>query len=500
MLKTLLFAASVAKLCASLTCESGYSCYKDDSTGIVWVKKDSGQTSGPDCSGTCSNALAGNAEPYSCPDGVAPPTSLTDFAPIAAGLGFTCRKGYCWSGGSGAGQIWVTKGDSTSKNCYMPDEDAMECPAVPGNANCYGERFSLVCPCTALVPTANPTKRPTPSPEVGVTTGPTLFEPICNDGYSCYSDNANDLVWVKLDAGNVNGPSCQNVCEGALNQNDDYYSCQRDVPTALINSNEKLMPIADSMGFVCKDTPGCFDNSWDGLAVVTLGDITSKSCLFPTADTLSCTNAIGNQNCFGERYSQICPCRTKALDEACVWDAPDNRPTTAVWGDYETGTSCLDRINYWRLRACDEGWVECPPAGLPPMTECTCCHECANSQAEYDTANGAHASFKRCGDMSQGEGGGSTCANVIDSFVSERTPDADGVWRCEGHCGPIVKAGCQTFFWGRAESSAKHTLNWRTCNPDTCQAYCDNPSDNACFKLDDSIAPDTCGCPGEQTC
>ena len=63
--------------------------------------------------------------------------------------------------------------------------------------------------------------------------------------------------------------------------------------------------------------------------------------------------------------------------------------------------SCIDRVNYWRKRACDEKWIECPETGLPPMSECTCCHTCANSQAEFDSINGVHSSFTRCGEQSQ---------------------------------------------------------------------------------------------------
>eukprot|EP00492_Amphilonche_elongata_P004648 TRINITY_DN5002_c0_g1_i1.p1 TRINITY_DN5002_c0_g1~~TRINITY_DN5002_c0_g1_i1.p1 ORF type:complete len:109 (-),score=17.19 TRINITY_DN5002_c0_g1_i1:143-469(-) len=94
------------------------------------------------------------------------------------------------------------------------------------------------------------------------------------------------------------------------------------------------------------------------------------------------------------------------------------------------------------------------------MTECVDCHECANSQAEYDHHNGAHKSFKRCGDHEQGEGGGQTCANVIDAFVRERKvyPDSNGEKHCRGHCAPILAKGCQTFSWGRAKNSAFHTF------------------------------------------
>jgi hypothetical protein len=71
---------------------------------------------------------------------------------------------------------------------------------------------------------------------------------------------------------------------------------------------------------------------------------------------------------------------------------------------------------------------------------------------------------------------------VIDSFIAERVPDEHGVMRCQGHCGPIVAHGCQTFHWGRDRDSGFHTLNWRSCNVETCDAYCqDNPG--ACFSL-----------------
>ena len=39
------------------------------------------------------------------------------------------------------------------------------------------------------------------------------------------------------------------------------------------------------------------------------------------------------------------------------------------------------------------------------MTECVACHECANSESDYDSEFGAHSSFTRCGERSQGQGG-----------------------------------------------------------------------------------------------
>jgi hypothetical protein len=114
------------------------------------------------------------------------------------------------------------------------------------------------------------------------------------------------------------------------------------------------------------------------------------------------------------------------------------------------------------------------------MTECTACHQCSNSEAEYDEANGAHASFTRCGENAQGEGGGETCADVIDGFVSEGAPDAEGVMRCEGHCGPILEPGCLSSSWGRDRDSGFHTLNWGGCDAATCNAYCEGNPGN-CF-------------------
>ena len=162
------------------------------------------------------------------------------------------------------------------------------------------------------------------------------------------------------------------------------------------------------------------------------------------------------------------------------------------------GTSCIDRVNYWRKRACDEGWAECPPQGLPPMTECTCCHECANSQSHYDSENSAHASFTQCGEMSQGSGVGANCKSVIDGFVSERAMAADGVMRCQGHCGPILEHGCNTFFWGRYKRW--HTLNWGSCPKDRCDEYCANPNRKECFSSDADIEPNMCGCKGRDEC
>jgi hypothetical protein len=319
---------------------------------------------------------------------------------------------------------------------------------------------------------------PNPPRDVGTDEGGAVR---CSDGYSCYTDEVANVVWVVKDDGNINGPDCQQVCEDALSYSASFHSCDdgRQVTTPNIDS---FAPVAEGLGFSCKEG-GCWDEApGTGMLLVSIDTDSSgaKSCFFPSESTFSCRVDPGNANCFGERYSTVCPCVTKALDAACEWTCPPNNTTTATWNT--DGTSCLERINYWRQRACDEGWVECPPAGLPPMVECTACHQCVNSQAEFDADNGAHASFTRCGELVQGEGGGATCADVIDSFVAERAPDSHGVMRCEGHCGPIVAPGCRTFSWGRDRDSAFHTLDWGGCSVETCDSYCeDHPG--ACFTV-----------------
>lgn len=329
----------------------------------------------------------------------------------------------------------------------------------------------------------------------------------CAGGYTCTSEPGSDLVWVMKNDGNVNGPTCKAVCENALSQNCAYHACDDGRAVAATNMAE-FASIAAGLGFTCREG-GCWSSvsPADGLVLVSIATDAkdgSKTCYFPSQTTFSCSVQPGNANCYGERYASICPCVPKALDQACNWLCGPNNTTRAVWKT--SGTSCLERINYWRKKACEDGWVECPAAGLPPMVECTACHECSNSEAEFDSKSGAHASFTRCGEMVQGEGAGATCADVIDSFVSERARAADGVVRCTGHCGPIVAAGCRTFSWGKARDSDFHTLNWDGCGVDACQKYCAaNPTE--CFTVPTSPSmtcdnPDADSEPGpvRQTC
>ena len=300
----------------------------------------------------------------------------------------------------------------------------------------------------------------------------------CAEGYTCTADPEDDVIWVMKNDGNVNGPTCRKVCEAALPDNCAYHACDQGRPLKYTDM-PSFAKIAEGLGFECREG-GCWDSEAPSkgqiLVSIKTNDKGSKSCYFPTETEHSCNDHPGNANCFGERYASVCPCVAKPLDQACEWECPPTNTTRPVWKT--SGTSCLERINYWRKRACEEGWVECPPAGLPPMAECTACHECTNSEAAWDKKNGAHDSFKRCGESAQGEGGGQTCADVIDSFVAERAADEDGVMRCQGHCGPILRPGCQTFSWGKDKDSGFHTLNWGGCNPDKCQSYCDdNPGD-----------------------
>ncbi len=74
---------------------------------------------------------------------------------------------------------------------------------------------------------------------------------------------------------------------------------------------------------------------------------------------------------------------------------------------------CKSRINHHRTKY-----------GVDLITEREDLHSCANRQSQYDKQMGAHKSYKRCGSLgSQGSGGGSSCASVIDMFFNER-------WHC----------------------------------------------------------------------
>ena len=250
-------------------------------------------------------------------------------------------------------------------------------------------------------------------------------------------------------------------------------------------------PVATGLGVNCAND-GCWDNvspSHSAWNLVGTDNHPNVACYYPKEDFISCTTDYGWETCYTDILAMVCPCQPATLENACHWESPPHKPAVTTWSGTQSGTSCLDRINYWRKKACEDGWPECPPEGLPPMTECTCCHSCANAESEYDKQNGAHASFGQCGGFySQGQGGGSSCAAVIDMFVSER---AQFGGKCEGHCGPIVAPGCQTFFWG--EYNGFYTLDWGDCPWEECNNYCANPSKKQCF-LHSPSDVDTSGC------
>ena len=255
----------------------------------------------------------------------------------------------------------------------------------------------------------------------------------CEEGYDCYTDPTTNVVWVRKHTASSSGPTCKQVCEQSLFNNNEFYTC--DITQQLYHNYDSFKSIADGLNFTCK-TGNCGGTTGAKQIRVSRGLATGdeKECFFPRDDitgTFSCDSHPGNANCFGRRYTLICPCVSKPLHQACSWTTPPYYPVEfgLDWGERGANVnnaSCLDRINWWRKKACDEGWPECPKQvsnilpyiisyinptmlilykGLPPMTECICGHRCANSQSEYDRQFGAHKSFKRCAIAnSQGSG------------------------------------------------------------------------------------------------
>lgn len=312
----------------------------------------------------------------------------------------------------------------------------------------------------------------------------------CQDPYTCWEHESTGTIWV---TGRARVEPCRDTCEHAIrgSTSTDFLSCDSEVtvPTTF----EEMNYIANNLGFECKPSPWC-DWGFDGLfAVEEETDACERTCMLPqnpaenpTFDCWATTGYPLDANCLGERYWNVCPCKVKALDEGCPWPCPDYSAPVAKWPeDIETGTSCLARINYWRKKACDDGWPECPPEGLPPMVECTKCHECANTQSVYDEIHGAHSSSSRCSTGgAQGSGGPGlpNCAAIIDGFVAERDWAFDGL--CLGHCAPIVDPGCESFSWG-VSPNGFYTLNWGgnvVCS-DECVEYCHSVegTPDACF-------------------
>jgi len=228
----------------------------------------------------------------------------------------------------------------------------------------------------------------------------------------------------------------------------------------------------------CTHLEGCYFFSW-----------------FPPGDCWLKTNDGGRRAYTGAISGHtLAPLPVRACDTSC----PERK-----YEDFDlTCSSCLCRINYWRKKACDEGWPECPkPCSLPPMTECPAadCHLCANSQSEHDFLTKPHNTNQRCGWASQGQATGPNCASVIDQFVAERTPGS--TTPCSGHCGPIFRQYCTEFSWGKNKDEnyhnrpgfGFHSLNWhkskRGCNEGgskgKCTDFCEANPDK-CFTVSTS--------------
>mmetsp|Transcript_36386 Transcript_36386/g.43826 ORF Transcript_36386/g.43826 Transcript_36386/m.43826 type:complete len:665 (-) Transcript_36386:187-2181(-) len=484
ILQVLLVGCLCANKAQSFTCNEGYTCFEEEANDVVWVM--AGGTGSP-CSDVCESGISGSAE-FKCKSDQITYKNKELFDHIAQGLGYDCNNGSCWNSSAG-NMMWVERGDHENRNCYFPkDADLYSCSATNNNANCFGERYQMVCPCEQSA------QVPTPAPICSVESDP--FPCNEDEGFSCWKDNNNDIVWVM---GGGIFDNCRDTCLSALDEHSEFYACKSDQPIHM-NIGE-LDPISTGLGFSCKKGD-CWDGrSVDGETWIDNSNNCERNCYFPeTEGNYGCHESVGNANCFRERYTLVCPCNVKALDEACEWSCPEHSAHVAKWPNVEEGdgTSCLERINYWRKKACEDGWPECPPAGLPPMVECTSCHQCANSQSEYDAIHGSHKSFQRCGEYSQGSGGGRTCKDVIDAFVSERE-SFDGL--CKGHCGPIVGQGCDEFHWGRTEEPNgngfyHYTLNWGNCNKGKCDSYCDAAepgTGSECF----ASGIDTPGCSNE---
>jgi hypothetical protein len=181
---------------------------------------------------------------------------------------------------------------------------------------------------------------------------------VCSPGYTCAQDPTASTVWVMKNDGNTNGPSCKGVCEGALGQSSTFYACDDTVSTFL--NNASFSRISQLLGFTCT-AGGCWNSVAPGtglqiVSIATAGDVAhpTRKCYFPNETKFRCDTDPGNANCFGERYIAVCPCQSKPLDEACKWDC-GNFPLVPKLDMTQDG-SCIARINYWRKKACADGW------------------------------------------------------------------------------------------------------------------------------------------------
>eukprot|EP01084_Bolivina_argentea_P087734 158459_1 len=171
-----------------LACQMGYTCYEDISRLVIWVKKDDGNIHSPTCKKVCEDALLNINS--TCISNQPPIFDIPSFSDIATGLNFSCLSGDCWNGISpteAAGLMLVTYNIPNEK-CYFPAPDynqSLSCTTVPGNSNCFGDRFSIICPCTGITTNSPTTHNPTttfpttnqPTTHIPTTSDPTTTAP-----------------------------------------------------------------------------------------------------------------------------------------------------------------------------------------------------------------------------------------------------------------------------------------------------------------------------------
>lgn len=143
-------------------CPSGLAvvrCHHDSSSGILWATG----LEGPTCEQTCNLAGAKQTS-YQCDSS----TKISSYGDVSELLhefgGFECQPGNCWDGHSPVefnGAVFSL----SSKKCYYPDSSkAYGCDEKLGNANCFGDRFSQLCPCKSEAAQGSDST-PAPAPE-----------------------------------------------------------------------------------------------------------------------------------------------------------------------------------------------------------------------------------------------------------------------------------------------------------------------------------------------
>lgn len=135
-------------------CPSGIDvvrCHHDSSSGILWVTGLGGPWA-QTCNEVCGLAGATQTS-YHCDSSV----RISSYSEVSELLhefgGFECQPGNCFDGKSPAefnGAVYSL----ASNRCYFPDgSKEYSCDAKCGNANCFGDRFSQMCPCRSVDPT-----------------------------------------------------------------------------------------------------------------------------------------------------------------------------------------------------------------------------------------------------------------------------------------------------------------------------------------------------------